>query len=159
HVAGQDGVDGGVDVRRLHFLQVLRLIPAPAPPSSTGGMKAQRPAQPVVGVDALEERVELAHRSPCSLATQLEETPHRAVGLMRQDGGDRASAETPNYMSLPAHKRENPRDLISGRDLAFGERGDLGVDRDPLAVRDIARGLGELGVDMEAALVDDGVKY
>ncbi len=59
---------------------------------------------------------------------------------------------------MSAYKCENPRDLISGRDLALGERGDLRVDRDPLVVGDIACGLGERDINMETALVDNGIE-
>src|SRR5262252_6584612 len=61
-------------------------------------------------------------------------------------------------MSMSAYKCDNSRDLISGRNLALGERGDLRVDRDPLVVGDIACGLGERGINVESALVNGGVE-
>src|SRR5262249_38037341 len=93
------------------------------------------------------------------VAAKLEQPTHRIVWFVREQGGNAAPGEVGDEVTVPTHECQNSITLISSGDLVLGERGDLRVDREALVVRDRARGLGEVDVDVKAARVDDGVEH
>ena len=82
-VAGEDGIDGGIEILGLRALQILRLIAAAAPPAGVGGMEAQASAQSVVGVDHGQQALELADGGAGAFAPELEHAANSFTGLMR----------------------------------------------------------------------------
>jgi hypothetical protein len=115
-VAGEDGIDGGIEILGFRALQILRLIAAAAPPSSVGGMEAQAPAQPAVGVDHGQQALELADGGAGPLPPELEHAANSFTGRMRQDGGHGTLVEAGQLMSVPLDVLANPFDLVDGGD-------------------------------------------
>ena len=121
-------------------------------------MKAQTPAQPVVGVDHGQQSVELADGGAGAFAPELEHTANSFIRLVRQDGRHGTLVEARQLMSVPLDIRLDAGDLVDGGDLTVGEVGDFGIELAAFVTRQVACRHGEGDVRAEAARIDDGVE-